>query len=140
MEFRVRLLMDKKNITQEQMAELLKCSVGQVNHILSFKRGKWVQKWVPKLAEALQVQEWEIFANPETVYPDRDKAIVSAYHALPPGERQAVDKVLFSGTVFPEQDYPLASNAMHDSAGSQHRSSMTPEQLEYIQKQLRGEI
>lgn len=95
---------------------------------------------IKQISEALGVPPWHLFVDPESVYPAKDRAIVVAYYALPPGERPAVDKVLFSGSIFPQQDYPLASNAMHDSAGSQHRSDMTPERLEYIQKQLRGEI
>ena len=69
MEWRFQEIMSSREITQEKMAEMLGCSVGQVNMLLSGKR-KFHNHWISRIAHALDIPAWHLFVDPELLHTD----------------------------------------------------------------------
>lgn len=82
-----------RGMTQEQIAEKLNCSVGQVNMMLSGKR-KFHTHWITRIAEAWGIPEWQLFTTGEEIYPKSDKALVEAYLRAPAHKQQTVRDIL----------------------------------------------
>lgn len=94
------------------------------------------------ISRALRIPPWHLFVDPESVYPTEHRNIVSAYLALNPGRREAVDTLLFTAQgedpalALPENTYAT----MHDSAGENQPHAATKEDIERTRKHLRSEI
>ena len=106
-----------KGMTQEQIAEKLECSVGQVNMMLSGKR-KFHTIWISRIAKAWDIQEWQLFTTGEEIYGAKERAIVEAYYKASKRRRETVDELLGI------EDLASADNeqAIIDTKKNKHRS------------------
>lgn len=94
MTWRLKEILDDLGLTQEKAAELLDCSIGQLNMLISGKR-KFHSGWIERISEKLKIPAWQLFVDPAEVISEDDKRLTDAYHSLSKDLRRAVDAILF---------------------------------------------
>jgi transcriptional regulator with XRE-family HTH domain len=91
-----------EGLTQEQIAERLDCSVGQVNMLLSGKR-KFHSEWITRISKNFNIPEWQLFAKPEEVLPPEYLQWKADYALLDDDRKRIVDDMLLAARVSGEK-------------------------------------
>lgn len=95
MEWRFKQIVEERGISQEKVAEMLDCSIGQANMLLNGGRGKSIHKWVAAIEAAFSIPAWQLFISPDKVWPKEAQHVWEAYRRLSGDSRRIVDQFLF---------------------------------------------
>lgn len=93
MTWRFAEIIKNSGLTDEQAAERLGCSKGQISMLISGER-KYHSEWVRRISDAWGIPEWQLFADPDKLYPAEDMLIIEAYRRLKGTDKDVVDKFL----------------------------------------------
>lgn len=94
MKHRLKEIRKELGLTQNQLADMCGASLQMIQYIENGQR-QLTPKWMEKLEVALGIEPWMLWVDPKGMVGDKDREIVSRYHALPDNLRAAVDAILF---------------------------------------------
>lgn len=129
MKHRLKEIRKAKRLTQTEMGDIIGVGLRGYQYIEKGERTLDTDH-IARLCDHLNVPAWQVFADPETVYPAHHRAIVSAYLSLDEDEKRVMNRLLFSDGHEPNS--PLAEHTLHERGDQPPRKRMTPDQYKHI--------
>jgi len=102
MRFRLKELRDLRDWNQEELASRCNTSFQNISRWERGDRGKQMADWLPKFAEALNVQVWELFISrkevEQQILNNNDLMVLDAYRKMTPEQKEMLRAMLVNIT------------------------------------------